>query len=777
MAIAGRDSKATARLVFDSRFLALGFLAGALFVNQLPSLPSYAQLFLAILVCAVAHILLKRFTSLRFSLWGALFAVIYTSLVAESVLATRLSADQHGEQRWIEGHVAELPTSSDSKTGSVTRFAFLPIQDELEKIRVAWYRSSVRPKVGECWELRLKLRTPRGSQNPHGMDYEGWLFQQKIDATATVKEARRCEVDAVMWLGRIREQLASGIRQALTEHPLRGFVLGLSIGDRSEITQPQWQVLRRTGVAHLLAISGLHIGLLAGFAFFVLRWLWASVPRLSLITPAPHIAAVGAGFIALCYAALAGFALPTQRALVMLLLVLAAALLGRRIQASYLLSWALILVLCIDPFAVNNAGFWLSFAAVAWILYALRGRLAVMSKWRAALWLQLVLACGLFPLTVLWFGEGSWIAFFANLILIPLFFLLVPVVLLGAVLTLVLPDTAQLILHFSVGCLSVLWELLRVFEANLAPLFSAAAPSVTTVVLALLGLVWLFAPAGWPVRATGLLLCIPFLQPFLLDTFENQHSALPKGGLDITVLDVGQGLSVVLRTEQHVLVYDAGPAYPGGFDAGAMVLVPFLRGSGVQKIDRYLQSHGDMDHRGGAEALRQALPISEEVGSEQGRSCHEVEPWRWEGVGFEIIHPRDDNWRGNNASCVLRVEVGATVLLLTGDIEKAAEAALVSGSRAKLAADILLVPHHGSQTSSGVGLLNATMPSTAIVSAGWRNRWGFPAPVVMRRYEVRNVALLSTAEEGAISLRIHPTMGVLNVSSYRRGRRRYWHAD
>jgi competence protein ComEC len=757
--------------------LAAGFLAGIALLNQLSALP---ENYVLILLAASALLVLRlcwRWPTWRTSLCGLLLGFLYSATLAQAMLATRLPAEVHGTERWLRGHVIDLPVTDAGHGRSVTRFSFRVMDDELRKLRVAWYQAGETLAVGECWELRLKLRTPRGSRNPGAMDYEGWLFRQRIDAAASVREGRRCPDDAPALVGRLRSRIAQGIREALPEHTMRGFLLGLSIGDRSEIDDVQWRILRRTGVAHLLAISGLHIGLLAGFAFLLSRKLWVYLPGAALRIPAPYVAAIAAGLTGLLYAALAGFTLPTQRALVMLLLVLIGMLLGRRSQASFLFCWALLLVLVLDPFVINSAGFWLSFAAVGWILYVMRARLQPMPKTRAWLWLQLVLACGLFPLTLLWFGEGSWISPLVNLLLIPLFFLLVPLILLAALLSVAAPPVGGPLLQACATALQFVWAVLSHAEAVWEPVMVTTTPTVLGIALALLGLIWLFAPRGWPMRLLGMLLCLPLLLPQIAGYVGQSATQPSHGQLEMIVLDVGQGLAVVLRSRQHVLVYDAGPAYSGGFDAGAMVLVPYLRQLGVFKVDRYLQSHGDLDHRGGAGALRHALAVNEEVGTEAGIGCQQVEPWEWDGVQYELLHPLTGEWEGNNASCVLRVSVGSTVILLTGDIEKKAEAGLLRAQPEKLAADILLVPHHGSNTSSSSGFLNQVQPMVAIVSAGWRNRWGFPAPRVVRRYTARDIKLLNTAEEGAVILRIDPTEGVQTTHSYRHQERRFWHAD
>lgn len=772
MAFAGWSPEPGRRLSRDIRPAAAGLLLGACVLNQLATLPGHLWFLLPFAIAVIADLLWRRHYPIFGLLAGLAFGLWYGAWQADYRLQAQLPASEHGELRWIEGHVSGLPETRQAQAGQVTRFSFLPRKNDLRQIRVAWYGAEAAPRTGQCWQLQLRLRSPRGSMNPGGLDYEGWLFRQGIGATATVKDARRCAPDAFRPMQQLREQTTESLRHALDEHPMQPFVLGLVTGERSGIDSEQWRVLRRTGVSHLLAISGLHIGLIAGFLFLLVHFAWSRIGRLALRMPALHAAAVTAALGGFFYAGLAGFSLPTQRALIMLLLALAALVMGRRLQSSRLLAWALVIVLLLDPFAVAAAGFWLSFGAVAWILYVLRSRLGMPGTVQGWLMLQLVLACTLLPLTLLWFHEGSWLAPFVNLLLIPLFFILVPLLLLAAVALLCLPGGAGWLLQLPVEVLEWVWRGLQLAELWVGALAPAAPVGLLAAALAVAGCVWLFAPRGWPARWLGLLLAVPLL----LAAFIPRPPDIANGDVEVSFLDVGQGMSVVLQTRSHVLVYDAGPAYAGGFDAGAMVVVPFLRRQGIRKVDVYLQSHGDLDHRGGSASLRGEIPIAREIGTLSGDRCLRGEQWRWDQVDFEILHPDKQPWRGNNASCVLRVSAGPHALLLTGDIEDAAELRLLRVEGDRLRAEVLSVPHHGSASSSTIGLLNHSRPRLAVVSAGWRNRWELPRETVVRRYTARGIELLNTADSGAVMLRLSRQHGVQNLIHYRQDARRFWHA-
>ncbi len=783
MAITGRITAATQRLVplvRDIRYQALTALVVVLLVMRLSALPGPALIFAGLAVFAVITAVLHKFTSaghaLVWALVPAVLAAVYSLLQAHSILSHRLPVSEHGGERLIQGHIVALPSFQTSQRGTVARFLFAPADDSLRRIRIAWYQSPVTLRAGQCWELLLRLRSPRGSLNPGAYDYEGWLFLQRIDATAVVRQATRCSSSDQSGLHTIRQSISDSLRDSLEGHRMLPFMLALTLGERSDITDRQWDVLRRTGVAHLLAISGLHIGLIAGFMFLFITQTWRFVPRLSLLLPAPRAAAFAAGAAALGYAALSGFGLPAQRALIMLVIVLMGLLLGEKMQASRLLAIALLIILLIDPFASVTPGFWLSFAAVGWILYAMRARIRQPTAWQTWLWLQLLLGCSLLPLTLFWFGEGSSVSPVVNLVLIPVFFLLVPLILISCLIVFGMRamdlTAGDHLLALSAQLLDWIWQGLTWVDAGAQPIQLGMPAGWLTVALACLGLLWLFAPKGWPARYTGVILCLPMVGQ---NISSNVYST-PPASLDVTVLDVGQGLSVVLRTARHVLVYDAGPAYEGGFDAGAMVLVPYLRSLGISKVDRYIESHGDLDHRGGSPALRRELQVMTELGSGGNKPCRKGQSWAWDDVTFDVVHPAAGTWKGNNASCVIKVATGEHAILLTGDIERDAEQALFA-TNSDISSTVLVVPHHGSATSSGMGLLNHADPELAIVSAGWRNRWGFPKPAVEERFRVRGIRLLNTADSGAITLRISAISGLESVAEQRIAARRFWHAD
>ncbi|MGB1580272.1 MAG: DNA internalization-related competence protein ComEC/Rec2 [Nevskiales bacterium] len=758
----------------DLRLLAAGALLACWLLTQAAFLPPMWIAVAAMITAFVLGLYARGWRPLLGFAVGFLFFYGYAVTTAELRLASRLPQTQHGLEAVVEGIVIGLPESKQGATGRVQRFLFEPREGPQKRLRISWYRSDTLVKTGQCWRFSLKLRTPRGSQNPGGMDYEGWLFQQGIDANASVQAAEACAAEAHAGVGYLRQRLADNLRSVLAEHPMRPFILGLVLGERSEISTQHWQVLRRAGVSHLLAISGLHIGLIAGFAYFLLSLIWRLGPNLNQYLPAVQAGSLAAALAGLGYAALAGFSLPTIRAVSMLFVAVLAVMLRRRIQSSHLLAVALILVLLLDPFAVTAAGFWLSFGAVAWIFYCLQARLAQAQGWKLWIWLQCVLGLALLPLSLFWFAEGSWLAPVVNLFMIPLFFVLVPVIIGGSLLALTGQAWLGLPLQWAADALQWVWQWLEWLTEWVPVLTVPSTTAAAVMLVALVACLWLFAPRGWPVRPLALLLLLP-----LFVTQSQQRPAL--GDLRVTVLDVGQGLSVVLQSRNHVLVYDSGPAWQGGFDAGAMVLVPYLRNQGIHAVDLYMQSHSDLDHRGGGPALQRELLVQDTLGMDAAKPCAQGMQWTWDELHFTVLHPQESaiygNRKDNNSSCVLRVQVGGKVLLLTGDIERHAELDLLQQQRNQLAADVLLVPHHGSKTSSSIGFLNAVMPELAIVSAGWRNQWDLPAQVVVDRYRARDATVLNTAESGAISFVLGAEQGVRELRQYRRYARKFWHAD
>lgn len=729
---------------------ALVFTAAVLAVHALRELPA-----LPLLVALTLPALLPWRGRAPWS--AAALGVLLTVWRAQGLLEQRWPASRHGEDLALEGWVASLP----EREGPAQRFRFEPADAGAPAaIRAGWYRSTQSVRAGECWRLTLRLRAPHGSLNPGGFDYEGWLFRQGITATATVRAGERC-TRPPRRLPALRQQVADAVREALPGRAAAGLLAALTVGDDSGIAAADWELFRRTGTTHLVAISGFNIAIVAGVAYVLCRWLWSVWPRLCLLLPAPRAGLLGSAVIAGAYALLAGFEAPVQRAVVMLWLVLAAVWAHRASRPSRVLALAWLAALVPDPLAIATPGLWLSFGAVAAIFYASLGRLRPPGPWHALVLLQLLIAVALAPLSLFFFQGGSWLGPWVNLFAVPLFAVLTPWALGALLLYLAWPEAGTPLLQ---GCALAL-DLFRdglAWVARAPAPWLPASPPPASLMLALAGVGLLFAPRGLPLRPLGVLSLLPMLVTPV---------AAPRGGFEVTALDVGQGLAVVVRTARHTLLYDAGPAFAEGFDAGASVVAPFLLRAGVRELDALLLSHGDNDHAGGVNAVRSRLRVRREIGTPEGERCRAGMSWEWDGVRFEILHPDAVRWNGNDASCVLRV-AGAFTLLLPGDIEVDAERALVRGGLG--GADVVVSPHHGSRSSSTADFVAAVRPAMVIHSAGWRNPFRHPRPEVVARYASVGAIQAQTGAGGAISLWRDPVTGRIEVKQDRVVAARWW---
>lgn len=665
----------------------------------------------------------------------------------------------------VEGSIASIPAD----TGFATRFLFQverafverrgaePSEVDLQGlVRLSWYRCPEDLWAGERWRLPVRLKASHGFANPGSFDYERWLFEQGVMATGGLRKG----IDPVLldpgpggwWLMRLRERLARHLAAVLGDHRALGLAQALTIGERSTLAPQDWEALTRTGTNHLVAISGLHVGLIAAAAYFLVRRLWARAPRLALAMAAPRAGALGAMAAALVYAGLAGFAVSTQRALIMLAVVLTALLWERTLRPWHAIGLALVGVLLVDPGACLSIGAWLSFVAVAVLIYGLGGRLPsrdLWTRWGRAQW---VVGVGLLPLLLAVLGRASVIAPLVNLVAVPLFSLVIlPLVLVTGLLSLVpglglpLQWTADLLGWCLAGLERVAawpWAAVSLSERPLW-LWGTAG----------LGVALLLAPRGLPGRWLG---ALPVLPLVLL------RPATPGfGEAWVTLLDVGQGLSVVVRTQGGTLVYDTGPGYESGFNTGSQVVAPFLRSQGIDRVDVLVLSHGDRDHAGGAPGLMGLLPVGLIRSGEPGvldlpqeGPCLAGQGWDWSGVHFRFLHPDAPGAQGNDASCVLRVETGGRALLLPGDIGRAVEAWLVQARAVDLRSDVLVAGHHGSATSTSAAFLEAVAPSLVLYSSGYANHFGFPARKVRERVAARGIRTLDTAVGGAIELRL-----------------------
>lgn len=761
---------------------AIAFLGGTvclpLLVSDLP-----ATLWAWTLIPALALCLMWRRTLCAVALIG----LANFWLQASVQLDNRLPATLEGKDITVVGTIDDIP----SRQGRILRFPLrvtaipdLPASIAFSaRLRLSWYYPQHRPRVGERWRLRVRLKRPYGFRNPGGFDYEGWLFQQGIGATGYVRkqDAERLADASAYQPATWREQIYHHLRDEVVPLPGGEAVLALALGVRHAISQAQWRLYRVTGTSHLMAISGLHIGLVAGLLFGLTRLVWGRFPSLATRLAAPRAAALAAMVAALAYAALAGFSIPTQRALVMVWLVCAGLFWLRHVHPLNTLSLALIIVLMLDPFAVLSSGFWLSFTAVL-LLVLFRQRIRRNNsatgrpRWLRLIQAQGLLSLGLLPLTLVSFHTAAWLSPLGNLFAIPwISLVVVPLTFLGLCVYVVAPAAATTIWMLAGHCyVGLEWVLLQLASLPMADV-SVARP-LWVAVLAVGGVILFLSVRDRKYQAVSAVMLLPLpLYPF---------ATPPEGGVWVDVLDVGQGLAVVARTHDHTLVYDTGPRFASGLDTGEAVLIPFLQANGVKSLDTLIVSHGDNDHIGGAGSLLEAFQANriltsrpEGLAPHAAAECHAGQGWEWEGVSFQLLHPAASDWsQQNNASCVLRITAGnGQRILLPGDIEAGAEYALLGRDRPQLRADILVAPHHGSHTSSTAGFITAVGPDSVIFPAGRRNRYGFPHPDILQRYREAGSSVRTTGCAGALHIRLGEPDGPRISPGYRLTNKRLWH--
>lgn len=729
----------------------LAQLAGALLVLLHPVLP-HPAVFLVSLPAAIAALPSRRLRWFT-ALWlGAALAAWQASIQ----LADRLSPELEGAIIEITGTVEGL-VETDARR---QRFLFRVHDGWLDGqpvrlpslVRLSLYEADFKVTSGERWQWRVKLRRPRGLANPGGFDYERWLFVRGIGATGYVRAPQAAvKLDEPRFA--LRGKLATRIA-AVVEGRSASMIRALATGDRGGMNAADWEVLRLTGTAHLMAISGLHLAMVTGLAYGVLAaWRRRFMPRSPSWWPALVTALLGCG-----YAALAGFALPVRRALLAVLVVLFALAARRMVSGGHVFGVALTAMLWLEPLSVLDASFWLSYGAVAAILYLALARRPHGSPLARAVRVQLGLFLLTAPLIAAFFAQVPLISPLANAVAIPVFgMVLVPGVLL---ITVVLPFSETLAVLLLRPVQWVFDALLECLErlAAINPEFvlaglpwSAAACGVLAVVLAC-------APRALPGRWLAL--------PLLLPVFAFNRASEIDARFAVHVLDVGQGLAVVVETANHTLVYDTGPAF-GENSAAEMVIVPFLRARG-RRADRIMISHRDNDHAGGLATLARHYPdaivhgrVSDGIADCKGQA------WEWDAVSFEVIHASGQG-RGNDNSCVLHVSAGGRSALLTGDIEAHSENELVRLVPERLNVDVAIIPHHGSLTSSTPRFVRAAGATLAVAGAGYGNRWSFPREEVVKRWQAVGAKVLVSGEQGAISIEMGEEISVRTFREQRR---------
>ncbi len=770
---------------------------------------------------------LKKLIFTIFSFWGG---VLFTAFYITQMYPVLDLEQIEGKTIEVKGYLNSIPNQSKEKQSFeffITALKLPVLQNKSDlnlshqdkrlplkqwdnsftgKVRLSWYYTNNVLQNGQKWQLKIRLKKPNGLLNGD-FDYEKWLYQNRILATGYVREGYILNTSDQSFFStffkvhivNLRQKVASQIDIVLADYPYKGLVKALAIGIRHDIEPEQWQSFLRTGTNHLIAISGLHIGLMSSFIWIIVFALWRSISILNLRCPATYIASVAALIAAIMYAALAGFAIPTQRALIMLCVVFMAIMFKREFQPSYILLLAFLSVIVFDPLSPLSPGFWLSFGAVAIILLIVSARLSIQTdkkdKFLQFGWLQFAIFIGLLPPLLILFHQFSLISPIANLFAVPLMSLIiVPLTLFATALLFIFAPLGLFVFKLLQWPIDALFDVLGSLSQWSNSLIYVAEAPWYVILMICIGSLWLLMPKGWHGRWLGVILFFP--------AFFVEAEKIPQGQVQLTVLDVGQGLAMILRTRHHILLYDTGDKYSEQFNMADKVIIPFMRLQGINKIDKLVVSHSDRDHAGSYAELIEQIPINEVLAGEPEKlnvklssnldkneinklsfifpvkQCISGQQWQWDDVQFRILSPQKPllNKKRNNRSCVLQITTALKqTLLLTGDIEKKAEKQLVN-EYPELKVDVLQVPHHGSRTSSSAFFLKHLEPKIALFSFGYRNRFHHPSEKVLSRYKKMQIKLYNTSN-GAIDIKSNITNNSFSVKEYRVENRRLWHRD
>ncbi len=728
---------------------------------------------------------------------GYAFGYAIAGLQGAFAMQSQLVTEREGQEQLITGTIAQLPTNGVDSV----RFTFdidEPPSGVPQRVLVLWHEpADLTPIVpGSRYRLTVKFKAVHGTLNHHGFDYELYQLERGIAALASVRPRGEKTYlgEGLAWntpgyaIERLRARLKLRIDLALKDAPYKGVVQALAVGDQSAIEHEDWRVFRDTGVGHLMSISGLHVTMFAWLAGTVVGWLWRRSSRLMLWLPSPTVARWSGLAIACAYAAIAGWGVPAQRTALMLAVSTYALSRGLRYAWFDVLLTALVLVLAMDPWAMLQPGFWLSFSAVGFLFWASPGEskddaptltstspdaskyvhwMKTLNTLKAASHTQAVATLALIPLSVLFFQQISLVSPLANAIAIPLVSLVVtPIAVIGLLLPAPLSTLAWQLAHALLQALQ--WALTWLAQLPHATT-SLPAPTPLVLLLAIIGTAVLVAPAIGALRWTGAL---------MLATLFVLHPASPvEGEFFAEFMDIGQGNAVLIRTRTHALLYDTGPAYLSGTDAGERLVLPLLRALGVDALDRLVVSHRDSDHSGGAASVLQSLPVQQldtsmrkdellDSSSTRFNHCAAGQYWQWDGVDFEYLSPQADvypvvyatenvstkSYKPNALSCVLKVSSRTGIsALLVADAETPQEIQMIHALGEKLKSTVLLMGHHGSKTSSSAAFLDAVKPQASVVQAGYRSAYGHPHPTVVQRYIDRSITVRRADCEGGLS--------------------------
>ncbi|MCX2981414.1 DNA internalization-related competence protein ComEC/Rec2 [Halieaceae bacterium IMCC14734] len=770
----------------------IGTVVGGFGVGWWPALPS-----LTAILAGIALALLGALWAARVRRWQSqvLFVVglscgaSFSSLWGHQLLHERLPSVLEGTVLALQVRVLEPPQRRELP-GPRWRQRFIgEVLSEVcnaersdclsagSRVLLSFYGEQ-RFTAGERWQLEARLKRPWGLSNPDSFNYQSWLAQHKIAATGSIRSRGLVALaSAQPWPNPhqfVRQRILEALENSGLELRVTALLAAITVGQRGAIAHSDWLLLQHLGLNHLVVVSGLHVGMMAALGFWLGLQLGRGLLLLGLLRQASVAGHLGAIFIATSYSALAGFALPTTRALVMLGLIQAGWLLRRRFGWRYSISWALLLVMLMQPLATHNAGFWMSFGAVLAIAGLLLLRPDIRG-WRQLLYLQLCLSTVTGLLSSLWFGGSSWAAPVANLVAIPVVGLLVaPLGLAGVALLPVLPGGAVVCWQIAALPLrGLLWLGEWLKEGAIQP-WLAYHPTPASLLLALSALLLCLLPAPLRWRWLAVPLLLPLLVPY--------RPAVPADTLVVNVLDVGQGLAVVLRTASHTVLYDTGAGDPAGPNMATAVILPYLYAQGIESLDLLVISHADNDHASGLDSVRAALPVQRiwlgdpVAAGMPDQGCGAGATLALGQLRLTQLHPDPlgTYLKRNNRSCVLLVEHGDFRVMLPGDIEQGAELELIGRAQGSLEVDLLIAPHHGSLSSSSGPFVSTLKPSEVVFASGYLNRFGHPRPEVAARYRRRGARLWNTAQQGALEFKVREGR-LQHAAGWREQQRYYWH--
>lgn len=757
----------------------LAFLCGVLILQTFTFLPSKEWVVYGVLLTFfIEFIFRKRYPYLRY-ISAFLLGFSWVLWYVLGLYSWNLPVEWEGKPLIINGYIDSIPDNTDSKIS----FLFLVENFQSKKIHSIIKLSSQDENLkslhaGDKWQFKVKLKRIHGVMNPGGFDYESWALQEGIRANGYIVISQENQLLESHWyhglLNRIREKLKNKIEVNLPQSNTSPWIVALALGERQNISAENWEILRNTGTNHLMAIAGLHIGLMSSFIFLLASWCWRRISKLMFIFPAQLVGGFCAFMMAILYSALAGFSIPAERTCIMLSIALITLIAQRVIAVWQAWSIALLAVLLINPLCVLTESFWLSFCSVALIIFGVSGRLNPHNLWWKIGRIQWVITVGLIPLGIGLFQQFSIISFIANSIAIPwIGFVIVPLTLLGCFILIFSAKCGGLILLLADKLLAILWQILTYFSHLSWGNIYLMMPNNWILFTACIAIIILLLPSGFPGKWFGVIGFLPLIF--------YQYPAPKSGEIRFSLLDVGQGLSAVIQTHKHVLVFDAGPKLSPNYDMGESVVTPFLRSIGIKKIDMLVISHPDNDHIGGANALFHYFKILKTKTSTPDRLvsfpseyCFRGESWKWDEVNFTFLYPTSENLNlDNDSSCVLFITNKKNKsILLTGDIEKFAEKYLIQNDQKNLATDILVAPHHGSKTSAVSEFVEYAHPRFVLFPVGYLNRYHFPHVSVIEKYQQIHADLFETDRSGTIQFNLAENIPA--PTQYRLEKQRYW---